>query len=107
MPVIPGEFRNLQITAKTTNATLKHEEAGVIAAADGVTLTLPAAATSTGVRYLIKVTNTHSAGVVVDGNSTELVDGAQTKTSGAQYDMLDIISNGTKWLVIGSLGTWS
>lgn len=101
--------KNGGIITKSSSAVLATTESHcvIIASTDGITLTLPAVATSIGIRYIIKVTATHSDGVVVDGNASETIDGSTSKTSGAQYNILDIICDGLAWHIIGKYGTWS
>ena len=94
-------------TTKATSATLKTTDAGIILAGDGATLTLPAVADNEGIRYIIVCTATFSDGVVVDGNASETISGATTKTSTAQYDTLDIVCDGTAWYILNATGTWS
>jgi len=102
-----GSPPKMTITAKTANATLTAAEAGIVTSTDGKTMTLPAASGNSGLRYIIKAIATHSDGVIVDANASETIDGATTKTSPAQYAVLDIVCNGTGWHVINSIGTWT
>lgn len=95
-------------TSKSGNAALTAAEAGIIlVTADGKTMTLPAVATSAGIRYIIKQTAAHAAGTNVDGNASETIDGDTDLTCGAQFDVLDIVCDGSAWHIIGQIGTWS
>ncbi len=107
---ISGPPVKMTETTKSDDATLTVAEAGlIVVSADGKTMTLPAASGNAGLRYIILVTDTHSDGVVVDGNASETIGGAATKTSPAQYSVLEIVVNaaGTAWHVIGTIGTWT
>ena len=71
------------------------------------TINLPAASVSSGRVLLIKNTSSGSGmgeGVVVDGNSSETIDGSATKTSSSQYDYIKIVCDGSAWHVIGING---
>jgi hypothetical protein len=71
-----------------------------------ITATLPAAAVSSGLILTFKKTdNAHN--VVVDGNASETIDGAATKTITTQYGFLTVQCNGTAWYIIASGGTIS
>lgn len=98
------------ITTKSASAYLTIAESGmVIASADGIYLYLPTYVSNAGLYYLIKATDTFSAGVKIytlAAQSTAL-DGAAVKTSGAKYDMLEVICDGSNWNIVGKIGTWS
>jgi hypothetical protein len=64
-----------------------------------VTITLPAVATAAKRRRNIKKLGT-TAEVIIDGNSTETIDGAQTATLYVQYESVALISDGTEWHII-------
>ena len=100
---VSGAPTKMTITSKNANATLTAAEAGVIlVTADAKTMTLPAAATNSGLRYIIKHTSaTHVTGTTVDGNASETIDGATSVVLNAQYDYVDIICDGTGWQIIG------
>ncbi|MHA1286125.1 MAG: hypothetical protein ACTSPB_01855 [Candidatus Thorarchaeota archaeon] len=69
----------------------------------GMTLKLPAAADSTGARFIIKNIGAGST-VIVDPYESETIDGAATKTSKSQWDVLDIVCDGVSWFMIGGVG---
>jgi len=105
---ISGSPQKLTITEKADSATLAVAEAGVIVVTvDAKTMTLPAVSGNAGLRYIVKVECAHTSGTVVDGAGSETIDGATTKTSGAQFDVLDIICDGDEWHIVGRIGTWS
>ena len=97
-------FRNA-ITTITTDTTLTRVQETIRCnnSSAGITVTLPAVSGLTGKEYFIKQVNTQN--VVVDGNGAETIDGAATKTLGAQYSAIHIRNNGTSWDIIAQMGT--
>lgn len=62
------------------------------------TMTLPLAAKAEG--RSIKFVKTGSSGtIVVDGNGSETINGSANFTLTAQYDSVEVTSNGTEWFV--------
>lgn len=71
-----------------------------------VTVTLPLASASAG--RVISVKKTVAANsLVIDGNGSETIDGATTKTATAQYASYTIICDGSAWHAISAIGSWS
>lgn len=64
------------------------------------TITLPAVATSTGVHYYIKKVDDSLNPIVVDGNSSELIDGLTSQNVSGQYTCMEIVCDGAKWNII-------
>jgi hypothetical protein len=64
------------------------------------TLTLPTAVGISGTVYTIKRTSA-SNNVTIDGAGAETIDGAATYVLTAQWQAVELISNGTSWFVIG------
>tara|TARA_R100000152_G_C6779439_1_gene211062 strand:- start:131 stop:808 length:678 start_codon:yes stop_codon:yes gene_type:complete len=72
----------------------------LVATAGGhVTVGLPAAATCTNMVLSFKKL-TAANNMILDANSTETIDGAETKTFSDQWSWVTIISNGTNWFII-------
>ena len=92
------------VTSKDAGATLTVAEGGVILANTGVagiTLVLPAAATSTGLWYSFVKTNADATALTIDGNGAELINGSATHaTCDAQYDTVTIVCDGTGWYIV-------
>jgi hypothetical protein len=91
-----AEFRYIDkiLEAKTSNYTATGDETVIQADASGgsFTIALPAAASFTGKRYIVKrIDNTLANTVTIDPNSSEEV---------------DFISDGSGWIVIGSKTHW-
>ena len=72
----------------------------VTTGASAITITLPTAVGITGKPYKIKKADAGAGTVVIDGNSSETIDGAATLTLTNQYDFADIVSDGANWVVV-------
>jgi len=71
------------------------------------TITLPDAATASGAEMTFVITvNPGSYYVIIDGYNSEKINGADTKKANAQYEVLDIVCNGTAWFIKSYVGTW-
>jgi hypothetical protein len=92
----------LNVTSKTANYTATSSDDLILCNASGgaFTITLPAAASNTGKVVLIKKTDSSVNAVTVDGNASETIDGTTTRTLGAQYATLEIVSDGTNWVSV-------
>lgn len=97
-----GGSVTLNIRTITAATTVLSTDCVVIcdATSGGFTVTLPTAASSTGRVYTFKKLAS-SNNVTIDGNGAELIDGATTYTLTAAYKSVRIISNGTRWLILG------
>ena len=90
-------------TLADSNATLTVAQAGILLMPNSTTrtLTLPAAATATGIEYTIKKTTAAASAITVDGNASETIDGATTHTTmDAQYDTITIVCDGSNWHIV-------
>ena len=89
-----------KVVSKTSDYTAANEAIILADASSGdVTITLPAASSSTGRTYSIKKTNSAN-NVIIDANGSETIDGATTKTLSAQYSKVTIVCDGSNWFVI-------
>ncbi len=91
-----------EVVGATTNATIFLCDS----TSGSVTANLPAVATSTG-RVLIFVKTVSANSLIIDGASTETVNGATTKTSTGQYSIYAVVCDGTQWIAIIISGTWT
>jgi hypothetical protein len=89
------------ITALSANTTLDatHDHIAATAGAGGITLTLPAAASSNGFIYTIKKVDSAVGVVTVDGNASETIDGSLTYLLSNQYQFVTISCDGSTWHV--------
>lgn len=66
-----------------------------------IAVPLPAAASCTGRGYIIKKTTSDAAAVTIDPDASETIDGgANYAAIDAANDCIEIVSDGTKWLII-------
>ena len=65
-----------------------------------VTLALLTAVGRTGKKITFKRINVGANDVIIDPNAAETIDGAATRTLGAQFDKVTIISDGANWLEV-------
>ena len=102
--VIGGSVIAAPVTVTTTPVALLTDTHYIVLVDDdtvggAATLTLPAAASNTGtVLYIKKLGTTGS--VTVDGNSAETIDGAATQVLSTQYEVIQIVCDGTEWWII-------
>ena len=96
-------------TTATTRSVAATDHTLLVDASGGsVTINLPSAGQLTGRELVIKRTDNSGNSVVVDGNASETIDGATTKTIVSGYGSLTIVSNwnGTGyWSIVASQGT--
>jgi hypothetical protein len=70
----------------------------VNATSGAVTITLPTAV-SNAASFIIKKTDSSTNKVTIDAYSTETIDGGTTYVLNDQYNYVEIVSNGTNWVV--------
>lgn len=76
--------------------------------AGNITITLPAAADSFGKKFAFKKITSDANTVVIDGNASETIDGATTKTLSAQNDSLTIVCDGVVgWRILANVNAAS
>ena len=51
-------------------------------------------------RYTVKKTDSSANAVTIDGNGAETIDGATTQALAAQYDALEVVTDGVEWFVV-------
>lgn len=88
------------LSTKTSNYTITTNDNIIIADAtsNDVTLTLPAASGNAGISYRIeRKDSTVAYEVIIDGNSSETIDGVITRTLKGQYEAVDIVCDGSNW----------
>jgi hypothetical protein len=92
------------VTSKTTTYTVVAADEVILCSASGGawTLTLPAAGGTgmTGKTYWIKKTDSSTNAITVDANSSETIDGQTTILLRDQYEVLEIVSDGTNWSIV-------
>ncbi len=90
------------ITTKTAAYTATLTDDTILCDATGAAfaITLPAAASSTGKVYNIKKIDSSGNAITVDGDGAEVIDNSITKILSAQYDSIQIQSDGTAWWIL-------
>lgn len=95
------------VLAKTANYTVLTTDTGRLITGDATsatfTLTLPAAASSSGMVVGFKKIDASVNTVIIDGSGSETIDGATTFTLVGQYDSLIIVCNGSAWYILPSI----
>jgi len=88
------------ITTLSSSTTLDGTHYTVLCgpANETFTVTLPAAASSTGRIYNVK--NIGTGTITIDGNGSETIDGATTYPISTQYQNVTIQCNGTAWFIL-------
>ena len=92
---------DIPYVAKTANYTATENDEFISCDATGgvITITLPAcASTRVGKRYVVKKIDAAN-NVVLDGNASETIDGATTKTLSSQWAVMTIVNTGAAWLI--------
>lgn len=92
--------RNATAASKSSDDTLDLTENLIYVDSSSVvvTLTLPAVASSSGHEYTFVKTSSSNS-VVIDGNSSETINGATTVTLYQIYETLKIWCNGSAWFI--------
>ena len=105
--VSPGgvAYSTHTITETAIDYTVLETDEIIVVTADNKTVTLPPAADVEGKIFTIKVNAAHTDGVTIAADGSETIDGAASVTSGAQYDYVTVVSDGTEWFIIASLIT--
>jgi hypothetical protein len=97
--------------SKTANYTVLDTDPDLIfigALSAHATITLPTAADNAGRTIAVVLAGDPGAyNVIVDGEGSETINGATTKTNSDQYSVLKVTCNGTAWFITGSAGTWT
>tara|TARA_R110002126_G_scaffold172712_1_gene321497 strand:- start:1646 stop:3742 length:2097 start_codon:yes stop_codon:yes gene_type:complete len=88
------------VTTYSSVQTLSATVDDVVKVSGNTTLNLPAAASSSGVEFTVKKTDSNATTVTLDGNASELIDGATTFTFTEQYASYTIVCDGSSWLIL-------
>lgn len=90
------------VTTVTTTTVLDADDIVILANATSgaITLTLPAAASSTNKFYIAFKTDSGGNAVTIDGNASEEINGATTLALAAQFDCAALWCNGTAWYAL-------
>lgn len=101
---------NFSVTARTaaSSATGSSKIIYLCDATSGaITAALPPVATCSGLAVAIKKVDSSANTVTLDGDTSEVIDGATTQVLSARYACMVIQSDGTQWNIIATLATLS
>lgn len=98
---VQGSFGQ-QVTSISSSTTADATAVVWLVNATGgsVTLTLPTAASAQRRVYHVKKTDSSLNTVIVAGNGAETIDGSNTQSLIAQYESIQIVSDGTAWYIL-------
>jgi hypothetical protein len=96
-PIKGTGFRQSYVT-KTGAYTATNDDYVIDCTSGTFTVTLPASSGRTGRILIIK--NSGTGIITVDGNGSETIDGNTTYNLSIQYDVIQIVSDGTNWKII-------
>ncbi len=97
-----GGLGVLNVTTITTSTTLTTSQTVVLcnAASGAITVTLPTAVGNDGRHYHIKKIDSSGNAVTIDGDGSETIDGETTQVIAAQYNSINIVSDGSAWHIL-------
>ena len=87
------------VTTYSSEQTLSITVDDFVLVSGNTTLNLPAVASSSGVEFTIKKTDSNATTVTLDGNASETIDGATTFAFTEQYESVTIVCDGSAWFV--------
>jgi len=112
--IVTADQYKRRATTTATNTTITDGGADLYLVGNGTgvnsqTIILPTAADNKGrIITVILATDPLANTVIIDGEGSEQVDGANTKTTtDAVGSMYHLICSGTAWIKLASAGTWS
>lgn len=95
-----GAVPTVSVVSKTSAYTATTaDDVILVSSASSWTLDLYTASGNTGRKLTIKKTSSDANTVTVDPNSTQTIDGKSQIYLGAQYEQIDIVSDGTNWIL--------
>lgn len=102
MRALPAALPTLAISTKTGAYTLVDGDHIILADANsaGFTLTLPTAVGRAGLVFHVKKVDATANAVVIDGNGSETIDGATTRSITIQHETVSIVSDGANWHIL-------
>lgn len=98
----PVVSKNQVRSVSTTPITLNLADNVLLcdATSASITVNLPSAGGIAGKRYAVKKTDASANTVTLDGAGAETIDGAATKVLSSQYASVEIVSNGSNWMIV-------
>lgn len=89
-----------EVVSKSANYTAAVEDRFILATggAGGITITLPAAVK--GSRYVVKKVDAGAGAITIATTSAQTIDGVTAKSLAAQWDKIQVVSDGTAWFTV-------
>lgn len=99
---ISGAENIYEFSLVTGTYTITVDDYLILADASGgaFTVNLPSVITSEGRKFVVKKIDASANAITLDGNSSDTIDGAATRSLPTQYDALTFLSDGVEWRVI-------
>lgn len=96
---------NSAVTTKTANYTLTGSDTLALGDATGgtFTFTLPTAVSNSGKVYQLKKIDSSTNAVAINTTSSQTIDGVTSASLANQWEMIEVISDGTNWQTLRAL----
>ena len=90
------------LATKTADYTITATDSVILvnAASGAVTITLPTAVGISGIMYTVKRIDSGSNAVLVNTTSSQTIDGSLNINVGAQYNSVNLVSDGANWVIV-------
>jgi hypothetical protein len=100
---VAGAYSIVSVTSTPYNATQTSGQPVLLVntttAGSNVTINLPTAVSNTA-QFVVKKVDSGAFSVIIDGNSTQTIDGSLTATMSVPYQSINMISDNSNWLII-------
>ena len=101
LPGSPKQLRGIVLDTSSATFTIGDEQfVNVDASSANSVGTLPPASTSLGRSLTVKKVDATANTVTVDGNGSDLIDGAFTKVITVQYEAYTFVCDGSSWSIV-------
>jgi hypothetical protein len=88
----------LPLTNRTSTYVADNEDCVINCTSGTFTVTLPTAVGISGQYFIVK--NSGAGVITIDGDGSETMDGASSKTLSVQYESMTFVSNGANWIIV-------
>lgn len=107
IPLSSSRKTIIETTPKTSNYTLlsSDEYIPVNATSGTITISIPSASGNAGKRWIIVKADSSTNSVIIKPDGSETINGAATYSLSAQYDFVEIMSNGSEILITAQSGS--
>lgn len=98
--IIDGFLFNTRLITASYTATTSDSVILANATSGAITIALPQALTCESKRFTFKKTDVSANAVIIDADGAETIDGVATVSLPAQYDGVEIVSQGGAWWIV-------